>query len=40
MILGVPRRLTVKLPETAYVVERNRGFSQPLIIGVHRFGPG
>src|SRR5258708_25023892 len=40
VILWMPRRLTVELPETAYVVERNRGLAQALVIGVHRFGAG
>jgi len=40
VILWMPRRLAVELPEAAYVVERHRGLAESLVVGVYRLGPG
>ena len=40
MVLRMARRLAVELAETADVVERHRRLPQPLVVGVHRLGPG
>ncbi len=40
VVFGMPRGLAVELAEMADVVERNRGLTQYLVIGVYRLGPG
>ena len=40
VILGVPRGLAVELAKMADVVEGHRRLPQPLVVRVHRLGPG
>ena len=39
VVLGVPGRLAPDLAEPADVLERHRRLPEPLVFGVHRFGP-